>query len=78
MKATLEFDLYDLDDREQHTLALNGRAYSMFICDYWNQVLREFYKHGVPERLNDNQKLIEYMRDKFVELLHDRGLKLDE
>lgn len=77
MKAILKFDLDDPDDKRQHDLALKGKSYSMFVWDYWNEVIRPLYKHDLPEKFKDGDALLEHMRTQFLEYLHEYGLKTD-
>ena len=77
MKAILTFDLDDCDDKRKHDLALKGEEYAMFVWDFWQDVLRQYYKHGIPEKIKDKDELLEDIRDKFLEHLHERGLKTD-
>ena len=48
MKAILEFDLYDHDDRWRHDKALKGADYYSILHDIWN-VLRSVRKYDKPE-----------------------------
>lgn len=77
MKAILKFDLSDEEDKRQHDLALKGEAYSAFVWDYWNDIIRPLYKHDLPDKFKDGDTLLEYMRTQFLEGLHERGLKTD-
>lgn len=77
MKAILEFDLSDPDERQEHEWAINGRKYSMFVFEYFNNVLRPLYKHGIPDNLKDGDVLLQRLRDKFLETLHDNDLKTE-
>lgn len=46
MKAILEFDLTDPEDREEHIHALNGKKYNLFFFEVEQRLLRPHRKHG--------------------------------
>lgn len=46
MKAILEFDLNEPDDRMDHKLAVDSRDMLIFIWDVEQRVFRPYRKHG--------------------------------
>lgn len=68
MKAVLEFNLDDLQDREEHEAAIQG---SRLRCVLWDldQKLRETWKYGDDEKLAEYAQSIRehmtYLMDKY-------------
>ena len=87
MKAKLEFDLNDFQDRKEHTLALKGRDAYMAMHDIAYAVFRPARKHGyndspditaLLEKLGpESNELIGLLEDRFYEILRDREIDLD-
>ncbi len=78
MKVILKFDFNDDDDKRLHDLALKGEAYSKFVWDYWNDIIRPLYKNELPQEYKDGDKLLGYMRTQFLQCLHDNGLRTSD
>lgn len=86
MKATLEFDLNDPDERREHSMAVNGRKVYMALSD----VLEEFrkvlkYPNGIEEfSLSNEQDEILVLaafakaRDILVDSMKGRDVNLDD
>lgn len=58
MKAILEFDLNDPDDRQSHLEAIRAKATLSFLWEVEQQIFRPARKHGYPDgpigrRLNE-------------------------
>ena len=71
MRATLEFDLDDPFDLEEHNMALNGSKYKGQIDDIWNMCFRPANKHGYPDKgIND---LLEKLGDDGYKLIDKLG-----
>ena len=51
MKAILEFDLDDVDDRQAFDDAVNGTKYKIQIDEIWERLFRPSYKHGYDNEL---------------------------
>lgn len=74
MKGILKFDLSDPDDRREFKLACKASDYQSFIWHFSQDVLRKYYKYGVPDELKDGDKLIEHIREQFYELCNEYNL----
>ncbi len=76
MKGILEFDLDDFDDKNKFELAGKVLDYQMFVWDYGQEVLRKYYKYGLPDEYKNNaDALLEHLRDEFYRLKEERGLQ---
>ena len=65
MKAILEFDLTDPEDREEHLYALNGRKHHSFLFEIEQRIFRPHRKHGYGGSLNADR--LEHLLDKSEE-----------
>ena len=77
MKALLEFDLDNPDDRIKHLVAIKSQDLLYVICDYFNH-LRNIIKYNsdkLPEELIET-----YIseRDTLFKILNENGINLDE
>ena len=70
MKAILEFDLRDIDDAEDHRIALEGHKWLSVIWELDNE-LRSDIKYA------NGDKTSQYWRDKLHELVLERELTLE-
>ena len=55
MKAILEFDLNDPDDRRQHRMAVEASDMSIFMWEVEQQIFRPARKHGYPASAAGNR-----------------------
>lgn len=76
MKATLQFDLDDPEDRRSHELCTRAENYQGFVFNFWNDVLRKLNKHGIPENLDTTEKLRDYISDKYIEMKDEYNIKI--
>lgn len=74
MKATLEFNLGDLDDEVAHGLAIHGQDFAL-VCVDIDQVLRDWLKHGHNFKTAD--EALQEIRDVLHGCLDDRGISLE-
>jgi len=75
MKAILEFDLNDHDDREAHLRATLSLDMAIAIWDM-QQEFRGRLKHG--DLSEEEYKVTEDLRNKFYQILNHRGIDLDK
>lgn len=79
MKATLEFDLNDIenDERSNFEDAVNGQKWRLLVWDF-DQWLRSQYKY-MPDKGYSDDKYDAYYeaREKLRELITEEGLKLE-
>lgn len=86
MKATLEFDLNDPDERREHSMAVNGRNAYMALSDVLNEFRKILkYPNGIEEfSLSNEQDEILVLaafakaKDILVEAMRDRDVNLDD
>jgi hypothetical protein len=78
-KATIEYDLNDIDDRDAHLRAVKSLSLTIALWEM-DQHLRSELKYGTREgELSDEAyKAIERTREKLREILDDNGIVLDE
>jgi hypothetical protein len=89
MKAILEFDLTNPEDREQHTRIFQGQLALDFLFDVEQEVFRPARKHGYPDspigrRLNqliesnpEAGEIIGLLEDLYYRTKEESGLVLD-
>ena len=75
MKAILEFNLDDGDDRQAHLRAIKALDMSIALWDM-DQYLRGLIKYGELDDIT--YKALQDTRDKLREIMDDRGINLDE
>lgn len=75
MKGILRFNLDDVDDKHAFDLACNAQSYQSFIFDFSQQVLRKYYKYGLPDELKDGDKLLEHIHKQFHLLFGEYNLQ---
>jgi len=74
-KATLEFDLTDPDDVDEHKRMLKSLDIVLFLWEFDNY-LRGKLKHGdLPE---GGYKALDEAREEFYDLMNKRNISLDE
>lgn len=83
MKAILEFDLTDPEDREEHLFALNGRKHHSFLFEVEQRIFRPHRKHGyggsvaadkLEQLLNNNEdarEAISLLEELYFDLKRD-------
>ena len=79
MKATLEFDLNDIenDERSNFEDAVNGQKWRLLVWDF-DQWLRAQYKYMSDDGYSDDKYNAYYeAREKLRELINEEGLKLE-
>ena len=69
MKATLEFDLYNEEDRDNYKLINMANSFYLILWEF-DQYLRSQYKY------EDDEKAWDY-RQKLNEVMTDHGVNLD-
>jgi hypothetical protein len=75
MKAILEFDLNEPDDREAHLRATMSLDMAIAIWDM-QQEFRGRLKHG---QLSDEEyRVTEELKDRFYQILNERGIDLEK
>jgi hypothetical protein len=75
MKAILEFDLDDHDDRQAHLRCVKSVDLVLFILDM-EQELRSKLKHG---DLDDKEyKILSEFKDTFYAVLNNKGINIDD
>lgn len=86
MKAIIEFDLNDPDDRHEHKRMLQAGDMYCFIWDVEQMVFRPHRKHGYPDSVRGRKlnELIEahpevdqaigLLEEMYYELKQDRGI----
>jgi len=74
MKAKIEFDLSEPEDRTEHEQAVNGWKYSMVLYEL-DQELRRIWKY--EDKNFERNVLAEELRDWLYDAIHEHGLKLD-
>jgi hypothetical protein len=78
-KATLEYNLDEVDDRDAHLRAIKSLSLTLALWEM-DQHLRSELKYGTREgELSDEAyKAIERTREKLHEILEENGIILDE
>jgi hypothetical protein len=74
MKATLEFDLENVDDQRSYKLCNNSQDMNFFIFDL-GQKLRSWAKYGCP--FKTAEEAIEAIREEYYSLLNYYNVELD-
>lgn len=75
MKAILEFNLDDPDDRDEHQLCLDAFKYQRFMEDFSEQVLRKLRKYGCKDTV---EEYVEHEENQFRQDNGDPDLVLTE
>ena len=75
MKAILEFDLNEPDDREAHLRAILSLDMAIAIWDM-QQEFRSRLKHG--QLSEEEYKVTEDLRDRFYQILNEKGVDLEK
>ena len=78
-KATLEYDLDEIDDRDAHLRAIKSLSLTIALWEM-DQHLRSELKYGTREgELSEEAyRAIERTREKLREILDDNGIVLDD
>ena len=76
MKAYLEFDLNDIDDRFSHKRAVKADDLMSFIWDF-DELLRDYIKYDTTYTA-EQLDAIENLKEQFNEMLYDKGINIDE
>ena len=75
MKAILEFNLDDHDDRQAHLRCVKSLDLVLFILKIDNE-LRSKLKHG---NLEDGQyEILDKFRDEFYQEMNQKGINIDD
>lgn len=74
MKAILEFNLDNEDDRDEYKCAVNATALNAMVEDYYCEVLAPYYMHGIPSELQDADKLLDHLIEKFKVYKYRNGI----
>lgn len=77
MKASLEFDLDNPDDRIKHLVAIKSQDLLYVIRDYFNH-LRTIIKHNSDELPEEVVETYIDERDTLLRILNEHGINLDE
>jgi hypothetical protein len=75
MKAILEFDLNEQDDREAHLRATLSLDMALAIWDM-QQEFRGRLKHGQLSK--EEHKITEGLNNRFCQILNEHGIDLDK
>lgn len=67
MKATLTFDLPE--DKQEHNMAVNAGNYYCALWDIKEDLIRKYYKYGIPEELKNADVFLEKFREEFFQIL---------
>ncbi len=75
MKAILEYDLNDFDERREHMIALRGRDMLSVLYELSNHLRWEIRKNEA----NSEEEVATYekIQDKFYELLGEENISID-
>jgi len=76
MKAILKFDLNDPDDTREFHLASKAKDYQLFVWSFSEDVLRRYYRYGLPKEITNTEELLEHLRAEFRRLFEE--YKLDD
>lgn len=76
MKAILEFDLQDLEDRIEHQRMLKAKDMSIALWDM-SQELRKKVKYAPDDLSEDTYKAYEEIQDIFYGILNQHNIDLD-
>jgi len=76
MKAILEFDLQDLEDRIEHQRMLKAKDMSIALWDM-SQELRKKVKYAPDDLSEDTYKTYEEIQDIFYGILNQHNIDLD-
>lgn len=85
MKATIEFNLDDLEDKIKMKDALNAQSYKTTLYDIAREVFRPARKHGyadrkiqdIIEKNDDSIELVGLLEELFYKVLDDNEVTLD-
>lgn len=77
MKAILEFNLDEQQDKEQFYVASNGM--DLYLC-LWDieQALREYAKQYESKDMTEKLQAIDMIRDDFYAILEERGINMNK
>lgn len=75
MKATLEFDLDDFDDREIHLRCITVDKY-IAVLEELKSELRSILKYDTMDTDLTAYQAIEHIQDVFYKLLNDNNLEI--
>ena len=76
MKAVLEFDLQDIEDRIEHQRMLKAKDMSIALWDM-SQELRKKVKYAPDDLSEDTYKAYEEIQDIFYGILNQNNIDLD-
>jgi hypothetical protein len=76
MKAVLEFDLQDIEDRIEHQRMLKAKDMSIALWDM-SQELRKKVKYAPDDLSEDTYKAYEEIQDIFYGILNQHNIDLD-
>ena len=76
MKAVLEFDLQDLEDRIEHQRMLKAKDMSIALWDM-SQELRKKVKYATDDLSEDTYKAYEEIQDIFYGILNQHNIDLE-
>lgn len=75
-ETILKFNLDNEVEQEKFRLASDGYKYDCFVHEFYQEYLRAYDKHGVPERFKTVDELIAHLREVYIERLIDHGLQM--
>lgn len=83
MKAILEFDLSDADERDAHLRAIKAPDAYAALWDIAQEVFRPARKHGYSDpdlnkllKSDDVEEAISLLEKRFYQILEDKGIDL--
>lgn len=77
MKATLEFDLDDVDDKENHRICVQARDLVLACQSFVNDSLRRRIKYQCDNWTDSEYDLLEEIRQEFYDKLHQYDINID-
>jgi hypothetical protein len=78
MKATLEFNLNDHEDKLEHKRAINATSAYLVLWDLDNHVLREMIKYNGDKYSEETLNIIMYIRGELHRLMDEKGVSFQE
>lgn len=79
MKAILEFDLDEPEDRSSHKLAVHAEEMRWALDEIWDKVFRPNNKHGYNNKVLDSEEayhVIEALLDRYQAVLDEYDLPI--
>jgi len=78
MKATIEFDLSDPDERMEHLRCVKSLGMALILWEIVHNLRKECHRHIDRAKDLDNYDAVDMVLDKISELLNDNGIIIDD